>query len=384
MVIINAKINTCDHGQIIESGYIVIKNGKIAEVGDGIYRGDEAELYDAAGCLVTPGFIVSHCHIGIWESGLDFEGDDTNEMTDPSTPQIRAIDAVNPLDRAFREALEYGITTVSVGPGSANPVAGQVCVLHTAGSYIDKMVLKAPSAMKFALGENPKKVYNGKEETPATRMAIASVIREQLMKAKRYQQDLQKSKDEEDTDPPELDMKCEALLPVLERKIKAHFHAHRADDICTAIRIAKEFDLDAVIIHCTEGHLVTEALHDSGYVASVGPIISARTKPELRNQERYNAARLTEAGVPVAFNTDALVFPIDLLAASAKIAVIDGLPWQKALEALTIRSAEVAGVSEQVGSITVGKRADLLIFDRDPIDLLVKPNAVFVDGICTN
>ena len=176
--------------------------------------------------------------------------------------------------------------------------------------------------MKFALGENPKKVYNGKEETPATRMAIASVIREQLMKAKRYQQDLQKSKDEEDTDPPELDMKCEALLPVLERKIKAHFHAHRADDICTAIRIAKEFDLDAVIIHCTEGHLVTEALHDSGYVASVGPIISARTKPELRNQERYNAARLTEAGVPVAFNTDALVFPIDLLAASAKIAVI--------------------------------------------------------------
>lgn len=384
MVIINAKINTCDHSQIIESGYIVIKNGKIAEVGDGIYRGDEAELYDAAGCLVTPGSIDSHCHIGIWESGLDFEGDDTNEMTDPSTPQIRAIDAVNPLDRAFQEALEYGITTVSVGPGSANPVAGQVCVLHTAGSYIDKMVLKAPSAMKFALGENPKKVYNGKEETPATRMAIASVIREQLMKAKRYQQDLQKSKDEEDTDPPELDMKCEALLPVLERKIKAHFHAHRADDICTAIRIAKEFDLDAIIIHCTEGHLVTEALHDSGYAASVGPIISARTKPELRNQERYNAARLSEAGVPVAFNTDALVFPIDLLAASAKIAVIDGLPWQQALEALTIRSAEAAGVSDQVGSITVGKRADLLIFDRDPIDLLVKPNAVFVDGICTN
>ena len=330
MVIINAKINTCDHSQIIESGYIVIKNGKIAEVGDGIYCGDEAELYDAAGCLVTPGFIDSHCHIGIWESGLDFEGDDTNEMTDPSTPQIRAIDAVNPLDRAFREALEYGITTVSIGPGSANPVAGQVCVLHTSGSYIDKMVLKAPSAMKFALGENPKKVYNGKEETPATRMAIASVIREQLMKAKRYQQDLQKSKEEEDTDPPEFDMKCEALLPVLERKIKAHFHAHRADDICTAIRIAKEFDLDAVIIHCTEGHLVTEALHDSGYAASVGPIISARTKPELRNQERYNAARLSEAGVPVAFNTDALVFPIDLLAASAKIAVIDGLPWQKA------------------------------------------------------
>lgn len=383
MVIINANINTCDHGRIIENGYIVIRDGMIAEIGEGIYRGDERELYDAAGRLVIPGFIDSHCHIGIWESGLDFEGDDTNEMTDPCTPQIRAIDAVNPLDRAFCEALEYGITTVSVGPGSANPVAGQVCVLHTNGTYTDKMLLKAPSAMKFALGENPKKVYNGKEETPITRMAIASVIREQLMKAKRYQQDLQKSREEEDTDPPELDMKCEALLPVLERKVKAHFHAHRADDICTAIRIAKEFDLDAVIIHCTEGHLVTEALRDSGFAVSVGPIISARTKPELRNQERYNAAKLAEDGVPVAFNTDALVFPIDLLAASAKIAVIGGLSWQQALEAMTIRAAEAAGVDELVGSITAGKHADLLVFSRDPIDLLVKPDAVFVDGICT-
>lgn len=384
MVIINAKINTCDGGKIIEHGFIEIKNGRITGVGEGSYSGAEAEVFDAAGRLVTPGFIDSHCHIGIWESGLDFEGDDTNEMTDPSTPHIRAIDAVNPLDRAFTEALKYGITAVSVGPGSANPVAGQVCVLHTNGGYLDRMILKAPSAMKFALGENPKKVYNGKESAPITRMAIAAVIREQLMKAKRYQQDLQKSKEDEDTDPPEFDMKCEALLPVLERRIKAHFHAHRADDICTAIRIAKEFNLDAVIIHCTEGHLVPEALLDSGCIASVGPIISDRTKPELRNQERYNAAKLTEAGVPVAFNTDALVFPIDLLAASAKIAVLAGLPWQQALESLTIRSAEAAGVADEIGSVTVGKRADLLVFSRDPIDLLVVPDAVFVDGICLN
>ena len=372
MVIINAKINTCDGGKIIEHGFIEIKNGRITGVGEGAYSGAEAEVFDAAGRLVTPGFIDSHCHIGIWESGLDFEGDDTNEMTDPSTPHIRAIDAVNPLDRAFTDALKYGITAVSVGPGSANPVAGQVCVLHTYGGYLDRMILKAPSAMKFALGENPKKVYNGKESAPITRMAIAAVIREQLMKAKRYQQDLQKSKEDEDTDPPEFDMKCEALLPVLERRIKAHFHAHRADDICTAIRIAKEFNLDAVIIHCNEGHLVPEALLDD------------RTKPELRNQERYNAAKLTEAGVPVALNTDALVFPIDLLAASAKIAVLAGLPWQQALESLTIRSAEAVGVADEIGSVTVGKRADLLVFSRDPIDLLVKPDAVFVDGICLN
>ena len=384
MVIINAKINTCDGGKIIEHGFIEIKYGRITGVEEGAYSGAEAEVFDAAGRLVTPGFIDSHCHIGIWESGLDFEGDDTNEMTDPATPHIRAIDAVNPLDRAFTEALKYGITAVSGGPGSANPVAGQVCVLHTNGGYLDRMILKAPSAMKFALGENPKKVYNGKESAPITRMAIAAVIREQLMKAKRYQQDLQKSKEDEDTDPPEFDMKCEALLPVLERRIKAHFHAHRADDICTAIRIAKEFNLDAVIIHCTEGHLVPEALLDGGCIASVGPIISDRTKPELRNQERYNAAKLTEAGIPVAFNTDALVFPIDLLAASAKIAVLAGLPWQQALESLTIRSAEAAGVADEIGSVTVGKRADLLVFSRDPIDLLVKPDAVFVDGICLN
>lgn len=167
MVIINAKINTCDGGKIIEHGFIEIENGRITGVGEGAYSGAEAEVFDAAGRLVTPGFIDSHCHIGIWESGLDFEGDDTNEMTDPSTPHIRAIDAVNPLDRAFTEALKYGITAVSVGPGSANPVAGQVCVLHTNGGYLDRMILKAPSAMKFALGENPKRSTTAKSRRPS-------------------------------------------------------------------------------------------------------------------------------------------------------------------------------------------------------------------------
>lgn len=380
MVIINAKINTCENGLIIPEGYIVCKDGKIAEIGAGKYCGSDSERYDASGNLVTPGFIDSHCHIGIWESGLDFEGDDTNEQTDPSTPQLRAIDAVNVRDRAFSEALEYGITAVSVGPGSANPVAGQVCVLRTCGSYVDKMAIKAPSAMKFALGENPKSCYNSKEETPVTRMAIAAVIREDLMKARRYSEDLCKSQEDEDTDPPELDVKCEALLPVLNREIKAHFHAHRSDDICTAIRIAKEFNLDAVIIHGTEGYLISEALKDADIPVSVGPIISARTKPELQHMERENAALLHQAGVCVAFNSDALVFPIDLLAASAAITVKAGMPWQAALEALTIRAAEVAGVSDRIGSIAVGKDADLLIFDEDPIGLLVKPKAVFVQG----
>ena len=381
MVIINAKINTCDHGQIIESGYIVIKNGKIAEVGDGIYRGDEAELYDAAGCLVTPGFIDSHCHIGIWESGLDFEGDDTNEMTDPSTPQIRAIDAVNPLDRAFREALEYGITTVSVGPGSANPVAGQVCVLHTAGSYIDKMVLKAPSAMKFALGENPKKVYNGKEETPATRMAIASVIREQLMKAKRYQQDLQKSKDEEDTDPPELDMKCEALLPVLERKIKAHFHAHRADDICTAIRIAKEFDVGLTLEHVTEGHLIVDELaKESNIPMAVGPSLTFASKFELQNKSWETPGVLAKAGCHVSIITDNSVIPQQYLPLCAGMAVKAGMDPFAALQAITINPAKHIGIADRVGSIEVGKDADLVLTDGCPFEVMTNVKAVLING----
>lgn len=380
MVIKNAKIYTCENGRIIPNGYLVAQNGIITEVGKGEYPGSDEECYDAAGALLTPGFVDSHCHIGIWENGLDFEGDDTNEQTDPCTPQLRAIDAINPMDRCFGEALAYGITTVSVGPGSSNPIAGQVCVLKTYGKYVDEMLIKEPSAIKFALGENPKTSYNNKEQAPMTRMAIAAVIREELKKAQRYLSDLKKSEADEDTDPPELDVKCEALIPLLERKIKAHFHAHRADDICTALRIAREFNLDAVIIHGTESYLVTEALKTQNTPVSCGPIISARTKPELTHQERYNAGKLHEAGVPVAIHSDALVFPIDLLAASAAIAVKAGLPWQAALEALTIRAAEMAGVSDRVGSLAVGKDADLLLFNEDPIGLLVRPKQIFVQG----
>lgn len=380
MVIINAKINTCENGLIIPQGYLEVTGSKITKIGGGIYKGTDPDIIDAAGDLVVPGFVDSHCHIGIWEDGLVFEGDDTNEQTDPCTPQLRAIDAVNPLDRSFSEALAYGITTVSVGPGSANPIAGQVCVLSTSGKYVDQMVIKSPSAIKFALGENPKNVYNEKDQGPVTRMAIASIMREALQKAQRYQQDLEKSEEDEDTDPPELDVKCEALLPLLRREIKAHFHAHRADDICTALRIAKEFNLDAVIIHCTDGHLVTEAIREQGAGVSCGPIISSRTKPELLHLERYNAAKLYEAGIPVALNSDAPVFPVDLLATSAAMANKAGLPWQAALEALTIRGAEVDGVADRVGSLKEGKDADILILDEDPIALLVKPRCIIAQG----
>lgn len=380
MVILHAKINTCDQGRIIPDGYLIIREGKIESVCEGEYKGNDPEIIDAKHRLVIPGFVDSHCHIGIWEDGLAFEGDDTNELSDACTPQLRAIDAINPLDRSFTEALESGITTVSVGPGSSNPIAGQVCVMSTSGHYVDDMVIREPSAIKFALGENPKGNYNEKDESPVTRMAIASIIREQLQKAKRYQQDLEKSQQDEDTDPPELDVKCEALLPLLRREIKAHFHAHRADDICTALRIIREFQLDGVIIHGTEGYLVADALAKQQTPVSCGPIISARTKPELAHMEHYNAARLFEAGVSVSINSDAPVFPVDLLVTSAAIAEKAGFPWQAALEGLTIRGAEMAGVADRVGSLTPGKDADILIFSSDPIGLLVKPDLIIVKG----
>ncbi len=379
MVIINARINTCVSSEI-ENGYIVIQNGIIEEVGSGVYLGSDAQQFDAQGLLVTPGFIDAHCHIGMWEDGLAFEGDDGNEETDPCTPQLRSLDAINPMDRAFSEALEYGITTVVTGPGSANPVAGQITAMKTAGRVIDEMVIKAPCAMKFAMGENPKVTYNEKSQQPCTRMAITAIIREQLQKAKRYQEDLAKSQEDEDTDPPELDAKCEALLPVLTKEIKAHFHAHRADDICTVLRLIREFDLDGVIIHGTEGHLVADVIAKSGVPVVCGPVICTRTKPELKNAERFNAAKLMEAGVKVSINTDAPEVPIDMLATSAAISVKGGVPMQEALKLITIYAAEAAGIQNRVGSISAGKDADLLFFDSNPIALLQAPKYVIVDG----
>ena len=379
MVITGAKIDPCE-GPVIEKGFVEIKGRTIFRVAAGEYTGSDPEIIDAAGCLVTPGFIDAHCHIGMWEEGLAFEGDDGNEETDPCTPHLRSLDAINPLDRAFADALRYGITTVVTGPGSANPVAGQIIAMKTSGSIIDDMVVKFPCAMKFAMGENPKTVYNGKSQPPATRMAVASIIREQLQKAQRYAQDLKRSQEDEDTDPPELDVRCEALLPVLRREIKAHFHAHRADDICTALRIIREFHLDGVIIHGTEGRFVAGAIAAANVPVICGPLIGTRTKPELRNMELDNPARLMEAGVKIAINTDAPELPVEMLATSLAMAVKAGVPSGEALRLITINAAEAAGIDERVGSLKQGKDADLLIFDEDPLGLLVRPKWVIADG----
>ena len=379
MVIIGGKIIPCE-GPEIEKGYVEIQNGILTKVEAGEYPGNDPETIDASGCLVTPGFVDAHCHVGMWEEGLAFEGDDGNEETDPCTPHLRALDAVNPMDRAFGDALRYGITTAVTGPGSANPVAGQILAMKTFGNVVDDMVLRAPCAMKFALGENPKSVYNSKSQQPITRMAVASIIREQLQKARRYQEDLDRSRDDEEADPPELDVRCEALLPVLRREIKAHFHAHRADDICTALRIIREFNLDGVIIHGTEGRFVAHAIAAAGVPVVCGPMIGTRTKPELRNMERDNAAQLQAAGVEVSINTDAPELPIEMLASSVAVAVKGGYPAREALKLITIHAARAAGIQERVGSLKAGKDGDVLIFDEYPIGLLVEPKHIIVSG----
>ena len=302
MLIINANIKTMEE-EDFENGYIAVFDGKIQSVGPMSEAPPDEDVYDANGMTLYPGFIDAHCHLGMWEDGLGFEGDDGNEETDPVTPQLRAIDAINPLDRTFREAVEGGVTTVLTGPGSANPIGGQWAAIKTRGRRIDDMILKEPIGMKFALGENPKSVYNDKNQTPNTRMATAALIREQLKKAQRYLEDLERIEEDEDCDEPEYDIKCEALLPVLRKEQKAFFHAHRADDIFTAIRIAKEFDLDLVLCHCTEGYLIADLLKEEGYGIIAGPILGDRSKPELRNLETSGLAKLSEEGIKVSAPT---------------------------------------------------------------------------------
>lgn len=382
MLFTNAKIYTMAAAGVIPSGYVRIEGNRIKDCGpmEALRRLPGEQEEDLAGALCLPGFVDAHTHIGMWEDGLDFEGDDGNEDTDPTTPHLRAIDAVNPTDRCFTEALEAGVTTVLTGPGSANPIGGQFAALKTSGRRIDDMILRAPVAMKFALGENPKSNYHGKSQMPVTRMAIAALIREQLEKARRYGEDLARAAADEELDKPEYDAKCEALLPVLRRELKAHFHAHRADDIFTAIRIAKEFNLDYVIVHGTEGYQAADLLAGEGCGVLNGPLLCDRSKPELRALTPASAGLLDKAGVPTAIITDHPVIPIQYLPLCAGLALREGMDYLSALAAITIRPAAICGIDDRVGSIEPGKDADLAVFREDPLTLAAKPALVLCGG----
>ena len=380
MLITNAKIITMT-GQDIPCGWVHVVEGKIAAVGEMAQLSfTDPETYDCGGLTLYPGFIDSHCHMGMWEEGLGFEGDDGNEITDPITPHLRAIDAINPLNLSFEEAVDSGVTTVVTGPGSANPISGQFCAMKTAGRCVDKMLMKAPVAMKFALGENPKGCYNEKGQQPTTRMATAALIRETLYKAKRYLDDLTAAQEDGELDPPDYDAKLEALVPVLKGELKAHIHCHRADDIFTALRLTKEFGLDAVLVHCTEGHLIAEELLEAEAKAICGPLICTRSKPELQNHTTRTPGILSRKGMEVAICTDYNVVPIEYLPISAGIAVREGMEYNDALKAITINAARICGIDDMVGSVEPGKDADLLLYSGDPLSLYEKPAMVFIRG----
>ncbi len=379
MRIQHARIVPVD-APVIENGYIDIENGIITAIGAMPAATPADAVYDAEGATVYPGFIDAHCHLGMWEDGLDFEGDDGNEDTDPATPQLRAIDAINPLDRCFEEAREAGITTVVTGPGSANPIGGQLCAIKTDGVCTDDMIVKAPLAMKMALGENPKNTYHGRSQSPVTRMATASIIREQLRLAVEYDKQLKKAAEDDDADEPEFDAKCEALLPVIRGELPVHFHAHRLDDILTARRIAQEFSLRYVIVHGTAAHLASDLLARDGIDVLSGPILCDRSKPELRELTPACPALLHKAGVRLALITDHPETPLQYLGICAGLAVREGLPREAALRAITLDAAAIVGIEDRVGSLTVGKDADLVLFGDDPFTVAAKPRAVMIGG----
>lgn len=382
-MIINAEIHTMDdNNTVIKNGYISFSDGKISEMGEmSELKQTDTDVIDANGRRVYPGFVDAHTHLGIFEDSLTFEGDDGNEDTDPIMPQLRAIDAVNPFDRYFNEALSAGVTTVLTSPGSADPIAGQIAAIKTFGKRIDKMIIKAPVAIKFALGENPKSTYSDKDQTPVTRMATASLIRETLAKAKNYYEEKKNySADKENYDKPEYDAKCEALIPLFRKEIPAHFHAHRADDIFTAIRISKEFDIDCVIVHATDGHLIYDELVSDGISVLSGPFLTDRSKPELKNLTPSSPSVMSSNGIPTAIITDHPETPIQYLPLCAAVAVREGMDRTQALRAITITPAQICGISDRVGSIEKGKDADILIFDGSPLDIVNKPVMVIADA----
>ncbi len=379
MIIFNGTIHPMD-SPVIENGFVRFEGGIITQLGP-MSRCPEGEpRLDARGGHVVPGLIDAHCHLGIFGDSLREEGEDGNEITDPCTPQLRVLDSVNPLDGYFRDARQGGVTTVVVSPGSANPIAGQIVALKTAGTVVDEMIVAAPLAMKFALGENPKMCYRDRDQAPNTRMATAAIIRENLAKAREYLRKKRKAEADPKAEAPEYDAKAEALCPVLTGEIPAHFHAHRADDMATAIRISKEFHLRYVLVHGTEGHLITDYLARNEAPVITGPLLIGRDKPEVSNQTPANPAILTGAGLKVAICTDHPAVPISYLALSAAIAVSGGMEEEAALAAITLVPAEIIGISHQVGSLTPGKQADIAVFDRHPLEVSAKTTAVFLGG----
>ena len=375
MLIINGKIFTMED-KTIERGYVRTRGNVIEEVGSmsSLAPGRDEEILDVKGAWVVPGLIEAHAHIGITEEKWGIIGDDCNEETNPVTPTLRAIDAVNPMDPAFHDAIEAGITSVMTGPGSANVVGGQFVFMKTQGRCIDNMIVKHPAAMKVALGENPKTAYGDKDQYPSTRMATAALLRKVLYEASQYRRAKEVGNLEKE------DFEMEPWLPVLRREIPLKAHAHRADDILTAIRIAKEFDVDITIDHGTEGHLIVDEIKASGFPVIVGTDLTARSKLEIQNMNFKTNQILNDAGVLIAITTDHPVALIQYLPLCAGLAVKHGLPVEEGLKAITINAARICRVDDRVGSLKKGKDADIAIFTGNPMEVFTKTLYTIIDG----
>ena len=374
MRIQNGRLVTIENGTFA-GGYVDFEKGRITGFGDlADAPAYEGEVLDANGGWIMPGFIDAHTHVGICEEIIGAQaGSDCNEKSDPVTPDMRAVDGVKPHDGSIRKAMEAGITMAGVSPGSANVIGGQIAAMKMRGDRVEDMILKAPAAMKFALGQNPKSVYGGKNKAPMTRMAVAAIMRKTLTKAQRYAAKLDAGEDVYD---PEL----EALVPVVKGEIPAHFHAHQGDDILTAIRIAHEFHLKYSIVHATGADTVLQYMAEEQTIPIVGPTGLRPGKPEMRDLSFGTSGRLEKAGMEIAITTDHDVTPLWLLPTYAGLCVREGLSEEAAFRAITINGAKALGVADRVGSIALDKDADLVVFSGHPFHYLTKTEAVFIDG----
>ncbi len=394
IAIVNGKVITITQGTL-DPGTVLVEGGRIVAVGQDVIIPEDAEVYDAAGKVVMPGLIDAHCHVGLFPDGIGWEYSDGNEMTDPITPHLRALDAVHPEDPGFQDLAPAGVTAVLTGPGSGNLIGGQwVCLKTAPKPSVEEMVLLEPAGMKMALGENPRRVYGDQKKAPSTRMGNAALLRAALVDAQNYLQVWQRYEEDharfqakldagdEDAEPPkkpERDLKLEALGKVLRREMKARVHAHRADDMLTAIRIAEEFGLDLTLEHATEGYKIADLLAAKGIPVTAGPILFSRVKYELREMTPRNPGLMAKAGVKVAIQTDESS-AVKYLTINAALAVREGLPEEEALKAITLHAAEIIGVEGRVGSLEPGKDADVVVFDGHPFDYRSSPELVLIDG----
>lgn len=356
-------------------GDLLIDGKKISKIAPEIKADEDTKVLDAANLLLTPGLIDGHCHTGILEESIGKVGNDVNEVSDPVVPHMRAIDGINPMVPEFHDAREGGVTMAMIGPGSLNVIGGQFTLLKTAGKRIDKMIVKSPAAMKIAFGENPKGFYGALNKSPSTRMGTAAMLREALYQAKQYYEE------KEQGENPAFNMKWEAMLPVFRKEIPLKAHAHQADDIFTAIRIAKEFDLPMTIDHCTEGHLIADELAEEGYPIFLGPTFGGKTKYELRNTSFDTARVLYEAGIPFAIVTDAYIIPLKHLSLCAALAIQAGLPEEEGWRTITETPAKFLGVYDRAGSLAAGKDADMVLFRGNPLlETSAKTVLTIIDG----